>query len=78
MYPLSPNRPEGNLLNRLPIPQPEKGSFLIYPALLYPGLSPGVCRWIFKELGCQALISTSTPDGRSSFDRASTVLDEEV
>jgi hypothetical protein len=26
----------------------------------------------------QALISTSTPEGRSSFDKASTVLDEEV
>gem|GEM_PF-5107049 len=26
----------------------------------------------------QALISTSTPEGRSSFDNASTVLEEEV
>ena len=26
----------------------------------------------------QALISTSTPDGRSSFDNASTVLEEDV
>jgi hypothetical protein len=38
----------------------------------------------YKELLCalatddQALISTSTLDGRSSFDRASTVLEEEV
>ena len=30
------------------------------------------------EVYRQALISTSTPDGRSSLDSASTVLDEEV
>ena len=31
-----------------------------------------------REITCYALISTSTPDGRSSFESASTVREEEV
>jgi hypothetical protein len=55
---------------------------------------PEVYRWIYKELSKsilstvrpfyarpsnrQALISTSTPEGKSNLDNASTVLEEEV
>ena len=49
--------------------------FSNYPALLWPGrLNQGLADGIFT----QALISTSTPDGRSNLDKASTVLDVEV
>jgi hypothetical protein len=46
-----------------------------YPALLSPHLYDcGLADGIFT----QAFISTSTPDGRSSLDKASTVLEVEV
>jgi hypothetical protein len=45
------------------------------PALLWPDLHDhGLADGIFT----QALISTSTPDGKSSLDNASTVLEVDV
>ena len=49
--------------------------FSNHPALLQPPLYDyGLADGIFT----QAFISTSTPDGRSSLDKASTVLEVEV
>jgi hypothetical protein len=49
---------------------------------LFKSSSAALARSLFQGLAdgtfTQALISTSTPEGRSSLDKASTVLDVEV
>jgi len=63
----------------------EKSLLIFYPALLYSvtgSLQIDLERTFliisFSKKDNHALISTSTPEGKSSFDNASTVLDEEV